>query len=109
MHFDLNLKSLTMSGLKYPFSFIAAHSAHFNFSPPLPRNGHQTAARDCNFSPPLRLASLRERLSSPSGVRAEPGRQTFLMHLWPENDAWNRLISLNNPLAELGAKTCILT
>ena len=29
-------------------------------------------------------------LKLPQQVRAEPGRQTFLMHLWPENDVWER-------------------
>jgi hypothetical protein len=43
-------------------------------------------------------------LKLPQRVRAEPDRQTFLMHLWPENDVWERLSSLNRLLAELGAK-----
>ena len=41
-------------------------------------------------------------LKLPQGVRAEPGRQTFLMHLWPENEVWERLKNLNRLLAELG-------
>jgi len=27
-------------------------------------------------------------LKLPQRVRAEPGRQTFLVHLWPENEIW---------------------
>ena len=40
----------------------------------------------------------------PQRVRVEPGRQTFLMHLWPENYVWERLSSLNRLHADLGAK-----
>src|SRR5208282_3696471 len=76
MHFDLNLKSPTMSGLKYPFSFISAHSTHFHF--PLPRNGHQTEARNCNVLPPLWLGGLGERLGSPSGSGRNPAAKRFL-------------------------------
>ena len=43
-------------------------------------------------------------LKLPQRVRAEPGRQTFLNHLWPENEVWERLNSLNRLLAELGEK-----
>ena len=102
MHFDLNSKSLTMSGFKkYSLSFISAHSMHIHST--LPRNGHQMTVRYCNYPPPMRLGGLGERLSFPQRVRAEPGRQTFLMHLWPENEVWERLNSLNRLLAKLVA------
>ena len=42
-------------------------------------------------------------LKLPQRVRAEPGRQTFLMHFWPENEVWELLNSLNRLLTELGA------
>ena len=103
MHFDLNLKSLTMSGLKIPpLIHLCPFHAHA-FPLPLPRNGHQTAARDCN-PPLLLLGGLGERLSSPSGSGRSPAAKRFLMHLWAENEVWERLNSLNRLLAELVAK-----
>ena len=47
---------------------------------------------------------FRGALKLPQRVRAEPGRQTFLKHLWPENEVWERLNSLNRLLADLGAQ-----
>ena len=101
MHFDLNLKSLTMSGSKYPFSFISAHSTHFHFS--LPRNGHQTAARHSSFPPPLRLGGLGERLSSPSGSGRSPAAKRILCICGLKMKSGERLSSLSGSGQSLSA------
>ena len=81
--YDLNLKSMTMSVLRYPFSFISAHSTHFHFS--FRRNVRLTAASllpDCGPSlAPLRIGDLGERfIPPPQWDRAGPGRRTFFVH-----------------------------
>ena len=103
MHFDLISKSLTMSGLKIPLSFISVHSTHIQSPSPFPAMGTKLRLEIVIILPAAARGS-GGALKLPQRVRAEPGRQMFLMHLRPENEVWERLNSLNRLLAELGDK-----
>ena len=72
-------------------------------SPADPRPGREAATLAAK-RPHLRLEGLGERLSSPSESGRSPAAKRFFMDLWPENEDWERLNSLNRYLAELGAK-----
>ena len=80
--YDLNLKSLTMSGFAILFSFISAHSTHFHF--PFRRNVPLTAASllpDCGPSlAPLRIGDLGERFISPNGSERGLAAKRFFVH-----------------------------
>ena len=52
---------------------------------------------------PLRPGCLGSAQAPPAGPGGARPPNVF-MHLWPENEDWERLNSLNRLLAELGAK-----
>ena len=86
MQFDLNLKSLTMSGFEIPPLIHLCPFSGTSISP------SRAMGAKLLIEIVIVLPSAARRpggaLKLPQRVRAYPGRQTFLMHLWPENDVW---------------------
>ena len=102
MHFDLNLKSLTMSGFEIPPLIHLCPFQALPFPPsPFPAMGTILRLDIVIFIP---TATRVSALKLPQRVRAQPCRQTFLMQLCPDNDVWERLSSLIRLLSELCAK-----
>ena len=109
MHFDLKTKSLAMIDLEvtllihlrffqrtfHPPPFLAAKGPYCGWNVPF----HGT---HCAMGPGGVL-KLSQR------VRAEPGRQTFLVILRSENEAWEAPNISQQVRAEPGRQTCILT
>ena len=58
---------------------------------------------------PTVLGGLGGALKLPQRVRAEPGRQTFLVMLWSEIEVWEAPKLAQQIRAEPGRQTIILT
>jgi hypothetical protein len=57
---------------------------------------------------PTAASGCGEALELPQRVRAEPGRQTFLLILWSENEVWEAPKLSQQVLVEPGRQTCLL-
>ena len=104
MHFDLKMKSQTMTDFEGP---LLIDLRHFHPNPLLTIKRPLLRLETVLFPGPTVARGFGGALKLPQQVRAEPGRQTFLVHLWPENEVWGALKLPHWVRSESFRRTCI--